>query len=223
MKHIITSTYESAPSNHPKGYTMLMVLFVIILMMGSFVFFSEQLKVKSEAHGKTRIEKNQMAYLESFGDFAENYADDIGDEEGFRQIKNIRYRLSKNTPAIEGFLAGGEEVSYEFNGEILLEWNRCNDNHKADVEVEVNSGSFEIKKHNSDSGEECSSAENGYDDSITLNPSQTYTLRAIAAPFYYRITNADEESDGLVTDNLWHLDASLPGEDEPLTIKRIFP
>jgi len=207
------------------GYTMLMVLMLITLLLGAFMFFGDQLSGNIEAHDNTRVDRNKEAYLDSFKDFVKHYVNDIGDDAGYRFFRDINYRLTKQVSTIEGYLSSGETATYGFTGNIQLEWNLCADNQKGDLLFTDNDTNTEtLYSHDDLPAGECGPGEEGYDDVQTITTTATYIIKAVNAPFYYRIINPDSNVNaGLITDNKWHFDAKTIGYDnKPIAVSETF-
>ena len=148
---------------------------------------------------------NARAYLESYADYLEEHSDELN-----TTFDDMRVSLTQQVSKIESVVDAGSPVTYQFSGDIFVEWNKCSNNLKGDLVV--NSVLYEHDK-----GSECLSDEEGYDDVIGPITVTNPEIETLNAPFYYRITGA-----GLV-DNKWHLDLSTELEyGKKIEVKRTF-
>ena len=148
---------------------------------------------------------NARAYLQSYADYLEEHSDELD-----TTFDDMQVSLTQHVSKIEDIVDAGSPVTYQFSGDIFVEWNKCSNNLKGDLVV-----NGVLYEH--DEVTECPSDEDGYDDvigPITVTDPEIETLNA---PFYYRITGAS------LVDNKWHLDLSTELEyGKKIGVKKTF-
>ena len=181
-----------AIKSNTKGSILIWSVLLGFVLVSVFFFFSMRQRATITEQRDTAAILNARAYLESYADYLEEHSDELD-----TTFDDMQVSLTQQVSKIEGIVDTGSPVTYQFSGDIFVEWNKCSDNLKGDLVV-----NGVLYEHDEGTESECAPDEEGYDDvigPITVTDPEIETLNA---PFYYRITGA-----GLV-DNKWHLDLS---------------
>jgi len=186
---------------HNRGSILIWSVMIGFIMLSGFFFFSMRQISKINASSEAIEYQNQKAYFDSYIEYLKNNPAE-SDHSDFNGI-TVEY-LTHNTDEITGFLDTYEEDTYNFGGDITIYWNECSDNNKADFLL-TNGVVEDLKQHITVPS--CPPESIGYDDDIDETVTNPFSIGAINAPLYYRIT-----PNGMATqlvDEKWHLKAYM--------------
>ena len=180
------------------------------VMTSVFFFFIMRQRANIAVQRDTVSILNKKAYLESFADYVENLS-----AANLAKITlpfdGITGTVTNNPKELTGSVEMEEKKEYKFSGEIYIEWNKCTANMKADLDLD---GTLYQAKNGGCNGT--------YDDAIgPIAVKDSFTLKALNAPFYYRITAKDDKT--TLIDGKWHMDLSIDlGNGKKENIKKSF-
>lgn len=204
------------------GSILIWTLTLGVMLTTVFFFFALRLRDSATIQRDVMVHQNQKAYLNSFADYLETLDD--------TQLENLKGSLNadgitgtltnevEGTTGLTGVVDFGQEKSFDFFGDLTIEWNRCSHNLAADMVVIKADTTEEVKNHDTDSPS-CAAVSPGYDDTVDVTiPAAPFKLKAVNAPFEYRLT-----SDSPLTSNQWHFTGRVDlGYGKKVEVERIF-
>ena len=210
-----------------RGSILITVLVIGTILISAYFFFATRQLAKAKAQSETMEYRNQKAYLESYIDYLTEHPQVMSNQE-FDNGAIIVDFLSNNADIIIGSLDMGGVATYDISGDkkIMLEWNKCSDNYSTDLML-VDGAIEKVQKHIlPPPPSTCNMNPDDYDDRTESSPTpvsianNSFTLKTINAPFYYRITPLGNTQ---LIDNQWHLKAHLVTDDnKTITVEQTF-
>lgn len=108
---------------------------------------------------------------------------------------------NKVTP-VEDVIDFGESASYNFSGNVSIQWNDCTDPLKGHLLIRDNNGDS-IQTHNGNLGQVCQDPNDRFDDRLGgITVSGPVEIHTINNPFVFELSGPN------VIDNKWHVDVS---------------
>lgn len=178
-----------------------------------FFFFGMRQRASIGVQRDTVEILNTKAYIESLADYWEANVASIPSDPYDITVDDIRFEATQKTDEIEGAVDAFADppLEYQYDGEIYVEWNKCSDELKGDLEIND-------APYPHDDADECDLLDDGYDDiigPITVNPS--FTIETSNVPFSFNITGND------LVDNKWYFELSTELDyGKKITIKKEF-
>lgn len=200
--------WSSHWSTDRKGSILIWTLLLGFVLTSVFFFFAMRQRAQIAIERDTAAILNAKTYVESYAGYLEKHPSELD-----TTFDGIQVKLTQNVDEIEGSVDFGQTMTYEFSGDIYIEWNKCTDTLKGDLYL--NSSLYEK------SGGGCT-AKKDYDDVIgPVTVTNPFTIKTMNAPFKYRITEKTGAS--TLVDNKWHLDLEM-GLDygNRVSVKRTF-
>lgn len=208
----------------PKGSILLWSVMLGFVLTSVFFFFGMRQRMNTEVQRDTAEILNARAYLESYADYLQN-TDEEWDSgpEAKNAFDDITGSLTQTVNEIEGSVDTSEfgiaptdsKNTYQFNGDIFIEWNKCENNENlmpGDLIVHDATGDVIYEKidRNCVEGRD-------YNDVVSITIQRPFTIKTLNAPFQYRITGQN------LTDNKWHLELTTQlSYGKKIKVKRVF-
>lgn len=168
-----------------------------------FFFFGLRQRANIMVQRDTIAILNARNYLESYADYLEAHPSEINTSFDI----DIEVNLTQEVDEIEGMVDLGQEISYEFDGSIYVEWNNCADSLKGNLLVDHDSNPSTDDIIGEAIGGTCDPSipdSTTFDDvagPITVN--NPFIIKTQTIPFHYRIVPEDQST--TLMDNEWHL------------------
>jgi len=191
------------------------------LLTSVFFFFSVRQRASIAIQQDTAQILNTRQYLESYADYIQNLPQ-AKLEELKSSVNGISYdditgTVTNEVNEIIGVAdVGVDPMTYEFSGDIFIEWNKCSNNLKGSLFVK------DVLYEHDVSVLECLPSASGYDDLIgPITVSNPFTISTLNAPFSYHITPKDASAK--LIDNKWQLGIKTDLDyGKKIEVKRIF-
>lgn len=183
-----------------KGSILIWTLLLGALLLTATFFFM----IRQSTSGKSQIEtieyQNNKEFFESYVDYIKSLdVTELNSIKGRISFEDITGSITNEVEEITGVLDSGDDITYEFNGNLNIEWNKCGDSNNSDLVLDGTEKSY--------TGGNCGTAD--YDDITVENIiAASFNLLAPNAPFYYRITAVDPVATTLL-DKKWHLNLTM--------------
>jgi len=200
----------------PAGSILIWTVLFGFVLTSVFFFYIMRQRATIAAQQDTSKALNAKMYLESYADYLEKL-----DATRLNSLKSsgidfdgIKGTVTDELSEINGVADAGATVSYSFNGEIFIAWNKCQDSMKGDMLL-----NDILYPH--DTVVECPAGQQ-YDDVIgPIAVSDPFTIQTLNAPFYYNITPKDSSTK--LVDNKWHMNLKINLDyGKKVTIERTF-
>jgi len=176
-----------------KGSILIWTVLMGFLLTSTFFFFGMRQRKAITVQRDTATILNTKSYLKSYANYLIAQTKSVGTPPTL--IEGVNGKITKLTDTITGAVDIDEPVTYKFAQTVKIKWNKCSNNHKANLTI-----NGIIFTHESSS--ECGPEDDGYDDQKTLATTNPFTLNTANTPYYYQIEGID------MTDNKWNLEIS---------------
>ena len=198
--------------NNTTGSILIWTTLLGIILTSTFFFFAVRLNANTAIQRNSIIHQNQKAYLKSYADYLETLTE--------IELSNIvlpgdiKGSITNQTNEITGVLDSGEDITYNFVGDINIDWNLCSNNQKGDILIDGTEYLHDTA--------ECGIEVEGYDDitSAPVTVINPFTITAPNAPIQYKITAGAGTQ---LLDNKWTINFSVDTEyGKKIEIKKVF-
>ena len=209
------SEEPQSEARSPKGSILIWTLMLGFVLTSVFFFFAMRQRAAIAIERDTAAILNARTYVESYAGYLENLSEsDLNNIKGSVDFDGIRGTITNEVDEIESAVDFEATATYEFSGDIYIEWNKCSNNLKGDLKL--NDALYKTK------GTGCTNSKD-YDDVIgPISLSGTsFDIETMNAPFKYRITEKTGAS--TLVDNKWHMNLKMNlGYGNKVTVKRTF-
>jgi hypothetical protein len=200
----------------PSGSILIWTVLFGFVLTSVFFFYIMRQRATITAQRDTAQTLNAKMYLESYADYVEKL-----DATSLNALKTsgvdfdgIKGSVTDEPSEITGVADAGATVTYGFNGEIFIAWNKCPNSMKGDLLVNDILYPHDIVT-------ECPAGQE-YDDVIgPIAVTNPFTIKTLNAPFYYSITPKDSST--RLADNKWYMSLKIDMDyGKKVTIERTF-